>query len=139
MPDAPDPTPTANTPTNTAASATSATASTPAQASSPAPEPTAVQQIALQEVQALVLATSNLVTTVSALVASALGFVAALAWNKAIQDWLPTIHFLNFDDPLAKDFAYAIAVTLFAVVVITALSLLNRRLKGKNLLKELSK
>lgn len=132
MPDASEQTP-ATTATNT-----SAQSGAPAATSAP-PSPMAVQQIALQEVQALMLATGNLVTTVSALVASALGFVAALAWNKAIQDWLPTIHFLNVRDPLVKDFAYAIAVTLFAVVVITALSVINRRLKGKNLLKELSK
>ncbi|HEX6122569.1 MAG TPA: DUF5654 family protein [Ktedonobacterales bacterium] len=131
MPDASEQTPTTT--------ATNTSAQSGAPAATAQPSPMAVQQIALQEVQALMLATGNLVTTVSALMAAALGFVAALAWNKAIQDWLSTADILNIDNPLVKEFAYAIAVTLFAAVIIAALSVINRRIKGRNLLKELSK
>jgi hypothetical protein len=136
MPDASEQTPatttTANASTQAGAPATTATATAQ-------PMPLDMQQIALQQVQAMMLATGNFITTVSALVAAALGFVAALAWNKAIQDWLPTIKPLNIEDRLIKEFAYAIAATLIAAVIITGLSVINHRIKGKNLLKELSK
>lgn len=89
--------------------------------------------------QAILVVTGSVITTVSTLLASALGLVAALAWNKAISDWLPTVNFLSFTDPLAKDFAYAGVATLVAVAVISVLGVLNARIRGKNLLNQLPK
>lgn len=93
-----------------------------------------LQQLASQQVQHIVVATSNLVSTLIFLLSSAFALVAALAWNKAISDWLPTVKLFDLTDPLAKDFAYALIVTIFAVVFIAILGILNGRVKGKNLL-----
>jgi uncharacterized membrane protein YidH (DUF202 family) len=93
-----------------------------------------VQALAAQQVQHVVVATTNFVSTLIFLLSSALALVAALAWNKAISDWLPTVRIFDLTDPLAKDFAYAGVATAFAVVIISILGFINGRLKGKNLL-----
>ena len=76
-------------------------------------------------------------TTVMALLSSAFGVVAALAWSKAIFDWLPTIPFLNFNDPLGRDFANAGVTTFVAVVAVLLLGFVNARLKTKGKLPSL--
>ena len=44
---------------------------------------------------AIFVATTNLVSTLIFLLSSAFALVAALAWNKAISDWLPTVRSFN--------------------------------------------
>jgi hypothetical protein len=88
--------------------------------------------VAAREVQQVFIFGGTFFTTVIALLSSAFGVVAALAWNKAIQDWLPTVPFLNFEDTLVRDFAYAGVATLVAVVTILILGVVNSRLKTKN-------
>lgn len=81
--------------------------------------------------------------TVTTLLTSAFGFVAALAWNDAIQAAFTKI-------PLERGGAgswtliivaivYAILVTFIAVAVIYYLTKLNKRLGGKSLIGEAAK
>jgi hypothetical protein len=91
-------------------------------------------QIAAHEVQHIVLVTGSFVSTVTTLLASALGFVTALAWNTAVQGWLQTVKVFNLNNQVAKQFSYAVTVTIFAVVAIGILGLLTRRVRGQNLL-----
>lgn len=76
------------------------------------------QAIARAEAQA---ATTVVVATIVSLVTSAFSFVAALAWNNAIQQWLNASVNTNFFgiklDPLGKAFVYAVIVTLIAILV----------------------
>jgi hypothetical protein len=95
-----------------------------------------VQGLAAHQVQHIIVATGNLVSTLIFLLSSALALVAALAWNKAISDWLPTVKLFNLTNPIAKDFLYAGVATVFAVVVIAILGVINNRIKGKNLLQQ---
>ena len=102
-----------------------------------APQPAegfTVQGLAAHQVQHIVVATGNLVSTLIFLLSSALALVAALAWNTAISQWLPTVKLFNVSDPIAKSFVYALVATVFAVVVIAILGVINNRIKGKNLL-----
>lgn len=78
--------------------------------------------------------TSNFITTVVTLVSSAVGFVAAFAWNNAIQTWLASASIFKGYDPVTKGFIYAIVATVFAVVVIGILGFVNARIKGRSLL-----
>lgn len=80
------------------------------------------QAIARAEAQA---ATTVIIATIVSLVTSAFSFVAALAWNTAIQDALK--QYLGPGTPLAKSLhldtvgieaVYAVAVTLIAIIVI---------------------
>lgn len=93
--------------------------------------PTDIPAAAVREVQHVFIFGGTFFTTVIALLASAFGVVAALAWSRAIFDWLPTIPFLHFDDPLGRDFAYAGVTTLVAVVVVLLLGVANAALKLK--------
>jgi hypothetical protein len=95
-----------------------------------------VQTLAAHQVQHVMVATGNLISTLIFLLSSALALVAALAWNKAISDWLPTVKLFNLTDPIAKDFLYALVATVFAVVLIGVLGVINSRIKGKNLLEQ---
>jgi hypothetical protein len=81
--------------------------------------------------------------TVTTLLTSAFGFVAALAWNDAIQALFSKI-------PLEKGgegswtliivaFIYALVVTFIAVAVIWYLTKLNKRFGGKSLIGEAAK
>jgi hypothetical protein len=88
--------------------------------------------IAVREAQHVVVFGGTFFSTVIALLSSAFGVVAALAWNKAIQDWLPTIPFLNFHDTLVRDFVYAGVATFVAVVTILILGFVNTRLRTRN-------
>ena len=87
-----------------------------------------------QEVRHVVIATSSFVTTIIALLASAFGVVAALAWNKAISDWLASVNIFNISDPHGQEFVDAIVITVIAIVIVTALGIIASRVRGKNLL-----
>jgi VIT1/CCC1 family predicted Fe2+/Mn2+ transporter len=91
------------------------------------------QAMAQQQVQRAVSATSNFVTTVVTLLSSAVGFVAAFAWNTAIQTWLQTLNVGN-GSLVERDFIYAIIATVFAIVVIGVLGFIHGRIKGRNLM-----
>jgi hypothetical protein len=93
--------------------------------------PSALQAIAQQQVEYVVIATSTVATTIFTVLASAAGLVAALAWNTALSHWLPTI--IKLDDPLAKDFAYAGIATIVAAVTIILLGVVNNRFQPKHL------
>lgn len=78
------------------------------------------QAIARAEAQA---ATTVVIATIVSLVTSAFSFVAALAWNNAIQLALDT--YVNTNSPFAKELGpvgvkvfYALIVTLIAIIVI---------------------
>ncbi len=86
------------------------------------------------EVQHVIVATSSFVTTIVALLAFAFGVVAALAWNKAISDWLTSVKLFNISDPHGEEFADAIIITLIAIVTVTALGIIASRIRGRNLL-----
>jgi uncharacterized membrane protein len=90
--------------------------------------------MAQQQVRRTVDTASNFITTVVALLSSAVGFVAALAWNNAISAWLPTIPLFNSNSDIVKKFYYALVATVFAVVVIAILGIINSRIKGRNLI-----
>ena len=80
------------------------------------------------------MATTNFLTTMTTLVISAMGLVTALAWNRAISDWLPTVKFLNLHDPLVREFGYALGATVIAVLTITVMTIVNSRLKKGQML-----
>jgi uncharacterized BrkB/YihY/UPF0761 family membrane protein len=63
------------------------------------------------------------------LVSAAFAFVAALAWNEAIQAALARI----FEDPndLTGQFIYAVLVTILAVIVIVGLARALGKAKSK--------
>ncbi len=65
---------------------------------------------------------------ITVLITSALGFVAALAWNSAVQKLFSVI--FGTQSSLAAMFTYAVVVTIIAVVVIIYLSRSLGRLKG---------
>ncbi|GEM_PF-1085515 len=110
------------------------TTTTPTQTANGNETPAAGARETHHEVHYVVLAANNFITTVILLCTSAFGLVAALAWNKFITDWLGTVTILNNANQQAKEFAYALAITLIAVMVISILGLINARVKGKNLL-----
>jgi hypothetical protein len=92
------------------------------------------QDVANQQFKRAVIVTSNLIVSAVALLASAAGLVTALAWNKAISDWLPTASPFSIHDRLVKEFAYAGAVTLFVIIAVGVLGYVTSRIKGDNLL-----
>ncbi len=92
------------------------------------------QDIAAQQFQKALIATNNFIITLVAVLSSALGLATALAWNKALSEWLPTIKQFDSIDPLLKEFVYAGAMTLLTVVVIGVLVFATSRVKGENLL-----
>ncbi len=65
---------------------------------------------------------------ITTLITSALGLVAALAWNQAILTLFSQIFGTQSD--LVAMFAYAVAVTVLAVVVIIYLTRVMTRLKS---------
>ncbi|HKD77470.1 MAG TPA: DUF5654 family protein [Ktedonobacterales bacterium] len=93
----------------------------------------AVQQAAAQmaqaQVQRVTNATSNFITTVVALISSAFGFAAALAWNSAIQAWIPTVTGIK-QGSVPGQIVYALAATALAIVVIAVLGIISSRIKG---------
>jgi len=76
-------------------------------------------------------ATTILIATIVSLITSAFSFVAALAWNDAIQNYLSSnIDFIK--DPTAKKFVYALVVTLIAVIVVVVLQRVASRIAKKS-------
>ena len=95
----------------------------------------ATTQLAHAQVRRAASVTSSFVTTVVALISSAFGFVAALAWNNAIQAWINQTYSLGKTPDWRALVVYALAATALAIVVIAVLGLINARLKGgRNLL-----
>lgn len=68
------------------------------------------------------------VDKITTLISSALGLVAALAWNSAIQALFKQI--FGTQSGLIAMFSYAVLVTVIAVVVIIYLTKVMTRLKG---------
>ena len=92
------------------------------------------QDVANTQFKRVAVATSNLIISVVALLTSAFGLVTALAWNRAISDWLPTVNFLPTNDRLIKEFIYAGALTIFVVIALGLIGILLQRVRGENLL-----
>jgi hypothetical protein len=78
--------------------------------------------------------------TVTTLVTSAFGFVAALAWNDAIQAFFKQITPFSPNGTswglVISNFSYALFITVVVVFVIFQLTNLNKRLGGKSLIGE---
>lgn len=86
------------------------------------------QELAQMQVQRVVVLTGNFLTTVITVITTALGLVTALAWNKYISDWLPTVKLLGIiKDPLDKELSYAVAVTLITVVSLGIVAIIKER------------
>ena len=69
------------------------------------------------------------IQTIITLASSALGFVAALAWNEAIQATFRAV--LGTDDSLTALYTYAILGTLLAIIIVVALGRLAARVGGE--------
>ncbi|MDW5563626.1 MAG: DUF5654 family protein [Methanomassiliicoccus sp.] len=70
------------------------------------------------------------IETIAALMTAAFGFVAALAWNTAIQTALAQV-FTNPDDPTGM-FVYAIIITIIAVIAIVLIGRVLAKYKAMN-------
>ena len=102
-------------------------------------DPATVERMVKAQVAARVQAqqaTTVFLATVVSLITSALGFVAALAWNDAIQlalKSLPdTLKGLKVTDVEIK-FLYAIAVTIIAIIVVFIIRGITGRIVGRDL------
>lgn len=71
---------------------------------------------------------SDALDKVTTLISSALGLVAALAWNAAIQELFKQI--FGTQSGLIAMFSYAIVVTVIAVVIIIYFTRVMTRLKS---------
>ncbi len=71
--------------------------------------------------------TTLVIETIASLMTAAFGFVAALAWNTAIQTALKQV-FPNPDDPTGM-FVYAIIITVVAVIAIVLIGRVLARYK----------
>ncbi len=71
---------------------------------------------------------NDAIEKVTVLVTSALGLVAALAWNSAIQKLFATI--FGTQSSIEAMFTYAITVTVIAIVVVIYLTRAMSRLKS---------
>jgi uncharacterized membrane protein len=60
--------------------------------------------------------TTLVIETIAGLMTAAFAFVAALAWNQAIQDAVKK--YFSAGDGLVGEFVYAIIITIIAVVAI---------------------
>jgi hypothetical protein len=60
--------------------------------------------------------TTLVLETIAGLMTAAFAFVAALAWNQAIQDAVKK--YLSAGDGLTGEFIYAIIITIIAVIAI---------------------
>lgn len=77
------------------------------------------------------------IETIAALMTAAFGFVAALAWNTAIQTALAQI-FTNPKDPTGQ-FVYAIIITIIAVIAIVLIGRVLAKYQAMNGKKNKSK
>ena len=90
------------------------------------------QAVARAEAQA---ATTVVIATIVSLVTSAFGFVAALAWNTAIQALLNDLIITRYNlktNTSGVLVIYAIAVTLIAVVVVVITNRLASRIAKRS-------
>ena len=71
-----------------------------------------------------------IIETIAALMTAAFGFVAALAWNTAIQTALKQV-FPNPEDPTGM-FVYAIIITIVAVIAIVLIGRVLAKYKTMN-------
>jgi TRAP-type C4-dicarboxylate transport system permease small subunit len=67
----------------------------------------------------------DVVEKVSVLMTTAFGLVAALAWNEAIQNWFKSQTWLTVAGP----WAYAITVTVIAIIATIWIGRLSAKLK----------
>jgi len=74
----------------------------------------------------------NLSGQMKTLLSSALGFVAALAWNDAIQALIKKVLPLESVSSVVLKFLYAIAVTTIAVILIFYLSNIENLIKNRS-------
>lgn len=95
-----------------------------------------VTDMTQQQVKRVIVLTSNFIITIVALLSTAFGLVAALAWNRAISDWLPTVTPFDIQDKLVKEFVYAVAITFVGIVGLGFLGFLTSRVKGENILRK---
>ncbi len=70
-----------------------------------------------------------IVQTVITLASSALGFVAALAWNDAIKSTIDQV--IGPGEGLGARYTYAVLATILAVVVIAVLGWIAGRVGGE--------
>ena len=90
------------------------------------------QAVARAEAQA---ASTVVVATIVSLVTSAFSFVAALAWNSAIQELLKGVQpsLMNYGVPTwATDMVYAIIVTIIAVIAVLIINRFARNIAKKS-------
>jgi predicted DNA repair protein MutK len=85
------------------------------------------QELAQMQVQRVVVLTGNFFTTIITVITSAFGLVTALAWNKFIGDWLPTVNLFGVGDHLGKELVYALTVTIMTVLAIGILAVTRER------------
>lgn len=93
-----------------------------------------VADMTQQQVKRVIVLTSNFIITMVALFSAAFGLIAALAWNRAISDWLPTVNPFNIQDKLIKEFVYAVGITIIGIVGLGFLGFVTSRVKGENIL-----
>jgi cytochrome b len=67
--------------------------------------------------------------TMTSLASASLGFVAALAWNEAIQAGIKQV--FGSDDSVGGLFLYAIIATVLAIVVLSLLARAAARVGGE--------
>jgi CO/xanthine dehydrogenase FAD-binding subunit len=85
-------------------------------------------QMASHQVRQAITATNNFISTVATLISSALGFVAAFAWNDAIQSWIK----INTGDSAQAKTIYALTATAIAVIAVSVLGFINTRILKSN-------
>jgi hypothetical protein len=79
--------------------------------------------------------TSEVLDKVSELITTALGLVAALAWNTAIQNLFDTV-FGGASSKLAGQFVYAPLITIVVIFAAIAVNRAAERAKGVRALRE---
>lgn len=94
--------------------------------------PETLGDFAVQQAQNVVVLTSSFLSTLITVLGSAFALVAALAWNSAISAWLAVV--FPHNNHIASLFIYAGSVTVLAVVLISILGLLHKRIRGQNML-----
>src|ERR1700746_1671302 len=85
------------------------------------------QELAQMQVQRVVVLTGNFFTTIITVITSAFGLVTALAWNKFIGDWLPTVNLFGVRNQLGKELVYTLTVTVITVLAIGVLAITRDR------------
>ena len=68
--------------------------------------------------------------TTAALITSAFGLVAALAWNEAITTWVTEVLFVDAGDAVTGLVIYALIVTVIAVVATMLIAIALAKAKG---------